>query len=158
MSITLIQPTAVDTPYPQHARNCMAQEPKLPSPMIDPHQVAQAILDAAVNGGRDVKVGAMAVLNTTTAKLLPALGDRMSAMQADRQQQDIAPQAPGGTLFHHGVTGRVRPRLLGEQLQMPVAGIGRRRVAQWHAFARTGQHVHAIDHRVQHPRHRRLAR
>src|SRR4051812_2995472 len=30
VSITLIQPTAVDTPFPQHARNYMSQEPKLP--------------------------------------------------------------------------------------------------------------------------------
>src|SRR4029079_11582679 len=30
VSITLIQPTAVDTPFPQHARNYMANEPKLP--------------------------------------------------------------------------------------------------------------------------------
>ena len=107
VSITLIQPTAVDTPFPEHARNYMAQEPKLPSPMIDPHKVAEAILDAAVDGGRDVKVGAMAVLNTITAKLLPSLGDRMSAMQADRQQQDIAAQAPEGSLFHPGITGSV---------------------------------------------------
>src|SRR5690606_35985707 len=38
-SITLIQPTAVDTPYPQRARNYMEQEPKLPSPQIDPDRV-----------------------------------------------------------------------------------------------------------------------
>ena len=107
VSITLIQPTAVNTPYPEHARNYMAKEPKLPSPMIDPHQVAEAILKTAVEGGRDVKVGAMAVINTATAKLLPALGDKMSAMQAERQQQDRPPQAPEGTLFHHGVTGNV---------------------------------------------------
>jgi NAD(P)-dependent dehydrogenase (short-subunit alcohol dehydrogenase family) len=30
VSITLIQPTATDTPFPQHARNYMDQEPKLP--------------------------------------------------------------------------------------------------------------------------------
>jgi short-subunit dehydrogenase len=107
VSITLIQPTAVDTPFPEHARNYMAQEPKLPSPMIDPHKVAEAILDAAVDGGRDVKVGAMALLNTTTAKLLPSLGDRMSAMQANRQQQDIAAQTPEGSLFEPGITGNV---------------------------------------------------
>src|SRR3954471_23444579 len=36
LSITLIQPTAVDTPYPQHAKNYTDKEPKLPSPQIDP--------------------------------------------------------------------------------------------------------------------------
>ena len=69
VSITLIQPTAVDTPFPQHARNYMDKEPKLPTPMIDPQQVADAILEAAVKPTRAKKVGAMAMLNTTMAKL-----------------------------------------------------------------------------------------
>src|SRR5437868_13806310 len=43
VSVTLIQPTAVDTPFPQHARNYMAQEAKLPTPQIDPEKVAEAI-------------------------------------------------------------------------------------------------------------------
>lgn len=107
VSITLIQPTAVNTPYPQHARNYMAQEPKLPSPMIDPHRVAEAILEAATEGGRDVTVGAMAKLDTTVSKLLPSLGDKMSAMQANRQQRDMPPRAPEGTLFHAGGGGQV---------------------------------------------------
>ena len=57
VSITLIQPTAVDTPFPQHARNYQDQEPKLPTPMIDPQQVADAILEAAVTPTRSKKVG-----------------------------------------------------------------------------------------------------
>jgi NAD(P)-dependent dehydrogenase (short-subunit alcohol dehydrogenase family) len=32
VTITLIQPTAVDTPYPQHARNYLDREARLPSP------------------------------------------------------------------------------------------------------------------------------
>jgi len=107
VSITLIQPTAVSTPYPEHARNYMAQEPKLPSPRIDPHKVAEAILEAAVEGGRDVKVGGMAVLDTVAAKLLPGLSDKMAARQANRQQQDVAARAPRGTLYEPGVTGNV---------------------------------------------------
>ena len=47
VAITLIQPTAVDTPYPEHARNYMANEPKLPIDPIDPSEVADAILKAA---------------------------------------------------------------------------------------------------------------
>jgi short-subunit dehydrogenase len=107
VSITLIQPTAVNTPYPEHARNYMDRQPKLPSPQIDPTQVAQAILQAASEGGRDVTVGAMSKINTTLSKLLPALGDRMAALQADRQQEDRAPLNPEGTLYHPGESGRV---------------------------------------------------
>jgi short-subunit dehydrogenase len=107
VSITLIQPTAVNTPYPEHARNYMGREPKLPSPQIDPTQVAQAILEAACEGGRDVKVGAMSKLNSALSNLMPSLGDRMAALQADRQQEDRAPEHPEGTLFQPGESGRV---------------------------------------------------
>jgi short-subunit dehydrogenase len=107
VSITLIQPTAVDTPFPEHARNYMQQEPKLPTPMIDPHKVAAAILKAAAHPERDVKVGAMAKLNTATAKIAPSLGDKMSAMQAGRQQHDVPPRDPEGTLYKAGESGQI---------------------------------------------------
>jgi len=96
--ITLIQPTAVDTPFPQHARNYMDKEPKLPTPMIEPQKVADAILDAAVNPTRSKKVGAGSVLNTTMAKLAPAIGDKIAAKQVDRQHYDERPRNPDGTL------------------------------------------------------------
>ncbi len=102
ISITLIQPTAVDTPFPQHARNYMEVEPKLPKPRIDPEEVAQAILDAAVHPTRDKKVGAMAVVNTGVSKLAPGLGDLLSAKQADRQQYAEAKRHPEGTLYQPG--------------------------------------------------------
>lgn len=107
VSVVLIQPTAVNTPYPQHARNYLEQEPKLPDPMIDPHRVAEAILKAAEEGGRDIKVGAMAHLNTTTSRILPQLADRLSARQAQRQTHASAPLHPEGTLFVAGEGGHV---------------------------------------------------
>lgn len=108
--VTLIQPSAVNTPYPEHARNYMNREPKLPTPMIDPEQVAEAILDAATNGGRDVRVGAMSWVNTTVSKLLPSLSDHMSTMQTNRQQRDEQPQHPQGTLYQPGMSGKVYGR------------------------------------------------
>lgn len=99
VSITLIQPTAVDTPFPQHARNYMDREPKLPTPQVEPDDVAEAILDAAQNPIRDKKVGMGAVLNTMAAKLMPSLGDKISAQQVDRQQYAEPPRHPEGTLY-----------------------------------------------------------
>lgn len=107
VSITLIQPTAVNTPFPHNAKNYMDKEPKLPTPMIDPQRVAEAILKAATEGGRDVKVGLMAVVNTSAAKFVPSLGDRMAAMQANRQQEDAPPRNPEGTLYKAGHAGRI---------------------------------------------------
>jgi NAD(P)-dependent dehydrogenase (short-subunit alcohol dehydrogenase family) len=112
VSITLIQPTATDTPFPQHARNYMDQEPKLPTPLDDPEDVAEAILKAAVKPTRSKKVGALSKINTATAKLAPGLGEKMSAMQAHRQQYDEAPRDEEGTLYRSseatGVAGQTR--------------------------------------------------
>ena len=108
VSVTLIQPTAVDTPFPHHARNYMSDEPKLPSPMIDPEDVAEAILKAAQHEERDVKVGTMSVLKTATAKFAPGLGDKMSTKMIEQQQTDEPPRDPQGTLYKAGESGRTR--------------------------------------------------
>src|SRR3954465_3824459 len=78
VSITLIQPTAVDTPFDEHARNYMDKEPNLPSPMIEPDQVADAILKAATKPTPNIKVGMMSKVNTFVAKNLPNMGERMA--------------------------------------------------------------------------------
>jgi short-subunit dehydrogenase len=98
VSITLIQPTATDTPFPQHAKNYQDKEAKLPTPMIDPQAVADAILDAAVNPTRAKKVGTMAKVNTGVSKFMPGIGDKMSAKQVDRQHYDERPRDPDGAL------------------------------------------------------------
>ena len=112
VSITLIQPTATDTPFPQHAKNYMDKEPKLADPLDKPEDVAEAILDAAVNPTRSKKVGALSKINTTTAKLMPRLGDKMSAKQVDRQNYDEPPRNPEGILEQAseltGVAGQKR--------------------------------------------------
>jgi NADP-dependent 3-hydroxy acid dehydrogenase YdfG len=100
VAITLIQPTAVNTPYPQHARNYMDKEPKLPTPQIDPRRVADAILKAATEPTRDMKVGMMSKVNTTVAKIAPALGEKLAATYVNRQQYDQPPSRdPQGALW-----------------------------------------------------------
>jgi short-subunit dehydrogenase len=106
VSVTLIQPTAVDTPFDEHARNYMDQEADLPSPMIDPEQVADAILGAAVKPARDVKVGMMAKMNTFMSKNLPGIADRMAAKQVQNLQRDEPVKEPAGTLYTPGEAGR----------------------------------------------------
>jgi short-subunit dehydrogenase len=98
VSITLIQPTAVNTPYPQHAKNYTGQEPKLPSPMIEAQQVAEAILDAAVHPTHHRKVGMMAKVNTAVSNFAPSMADKMAAKYVDRQHYDERPRSPDGAL------------------------------------------------------------
>lgn len=107
VSITLIQPTAVDTPFPEHAKNYLSREPKLPDPQIDPERVAAAILDAATHHTRDKKVGLMATMNTMTAKLMPGIADKLSKRMLERQLRNVPPQRdPDGALYHPSEDGR----------------------------------------------------
>jgi short-subunit dehydrogenase len=110
VSVTLIQPTAVDTPFPEHAKNYMSREPKLPTPQIDPRQVADAILEAASKPTRDVKVGAMSKLNTAAFRVTPKIADWMAKKQATRQTYEAAPVDPEGALYRAGETGRIHGR------------------------------------------------
>ncbi|HYG05754.1 MAG TPA: SDR family oxidoreductase [Stenotrophomonas sp.] len=110
VEVVLIQPTAVDTPYPEHARNYMPEEPKLPPPLIDPVRVADTILEAAQHGGRDIKVGAMASANVAMSRWMPRLADRLSAARGHTQQQERPALQPEGTLHRPGESGRVHGR------------------------------------------------
>ena len=110
VSVTLIQPTAVDTPYPEHAANYLSQEPKLPTPQLEPERVASAILDAAVDPAIHVKVGAMSKMNTAMAKIAPRLGDLMAKQQMGRQQRDEPPHAREGALYEPSEDGRTHGR------------------------------------------------
>jgi short-subunit dehydrogenase len=108
--IALIQPTAVDTPFPENAANYLDAEPKLPTPMIDPADVAEAILNAAVKPRNHIKVGAVATLNTAMAKVFPALFEEVAKMQMGRQQRDEPGHKREGTLYEPGEQGRVYGR------------------------------------------------
>lgn len=107
VTITLVEPTAVDTPFPQHACNYMDQEPKLPGSPIEPERVAEAILEAAAHPTRVKRVGAGSTINTLTAKLAPRLADKMAAKTADDVQYDEPPRRPGGVLYQPSSAGHV---------------------------------------------------
>ncbi|NUZ04274.1 SDR family oxidoreductase [Piscinibacter koreensis] len=110
VSVTLIQPTAVDTPFPERAANYLSQEPKLPTPMIEPEKVASAILQAATEPVRDVQVGLMAKINTMLFKVMPGLADVMARMQIGRQQRDEPPRTRDGSLHQPVPAGRIHGR------------------------------------------------
>ncbi|PZP57336.1 MAG: short-chain dehydrogenase [Micavibrio aeruginosavorus] len=67
ISVTLVKPAAIATPFFTHAKNYTHHEAKAPPPVYAPEEVAYAILHAAQHPVRDVRVGgsgyAMATLN-----------------------------------------------------------------------------------------------
>ncbi|WP_276605543.1 SDR family NAD(P)-dependent oxidoreductase [Deinococcus sp. Arct2-2] len=57
ISVTLVKPGLIDTPFPLNARNCLDAEPQHVPPVYAPETVARAILHAAEQPMRDVFVG-----------------------------------------------------------------------------------------------------
>ncbi len=75
VAVTLIQPAAIDTPYPEHARNYMEVEPTHQPPVYAPELVADAILTAAVRPSRSIMVGGAAKAYTLMETFAPSVGD-----------------------------------------------------------------------------------
>jgi hypothetical protein len=109
VSVTLIKPAGIDTPYPQHARNYLPKEPKLPAPVYAPEEVAHAILFAATHAKRDIYIGSGARVMSAMARVAPYASDQIGARMLTRQQmRDERPRDPTGSLHDRGVDGRVR--------------------------------------------------
>ena len=109
ISVTLIKPTSIDTPFPQHAKNYTDREPKLPPPVYAPEEVARAILHAATHRERDLFVGGAARVMSTLGRQAPRTMDRVGETMMTKQQfRDEAPRHPEGTLDRPGPGGRVR--------------------------------------------------
>jgi short-subunit dehydrogenase len=109
ISVTLIKPTSIDTPFPQHVKNNTEREMKLPPPVYPPEEVAAAVLHAAAHPERDIYVGGAARLMSTLGKQMPRTMDRLGeSVLAGQQFRDEPPRDPEGTLYRAGSGGRVR--------------------------------------------------
>jgi short-subunit dehydrogenase len=76
ISVTLIKPSSIDTPYPEHARNYLDSEAiDLPPPVYDPHLVGKAILHAAEHPKRTLVVGLGGYMISLMGTHFPRLAD-----------------------------------------------------------------------------------
>jgi NAD(P)-dependent dehydrogenase (short-subunit alcohol dehydrogenase family) len=109
ISVTLIKPASINTPFPFHARNYLSQEPKLPPPVYTPDSVADAIVYAAAHGGRDYYIGGGGKIMSTLNKHLPSLVDWVGSRTVRKQSSfDRPPNRPReGALFEAGQDGAV---------------------------------------------------
>jgi len=106
VSITLIQPTAVDTPFPKHARSYLEREFAPAGPLVDPELVAQAILHAATSPIRQARVGPTAAVQRSIAHPAPAISEILSS-QATRKREPRDEPHPRGTLYVPGEGGEI---------------------------------------------------
>lgn len=96
--VTLIQPAAIDTPYPEHAGNYLSTDPKQEAPVYKPEIVADAILACAENSHRNLRVGGAAKMYTAIEKVAPGLADKQK-MKSFRGQMSDRPAHREGALF-----------------------------------------------------------
>ncbi|HJU05787.1 MAG TPA: SDR family oxidoreductase [Nitrospiraceae bacterium] len=94
VSVTLIKPGAIDTPYPHHAKNYLDAEPTNPGPVYAPDTVARTILYCAETPERDVFVGAGGKGTSLFGQYLPRLADKVMESLFLEQQKSHHPPRP----------------------------------------------------------------
>ena len=110
VSVTLIKPGPIDTPYPLNAKNYMDAEARHPSPAYAPEVVARAILRSAQKPMREVFVGGGGRGIALTGVLNPALSDAFmrkvmvpqSKLKQEAPSQKNALDAPSNNLAERG--------------------------------------------------------
>lgn len=91
ISVTLIKPNAIDTPYKDHAKNYLSQAPKNPPPVYAPDTVAKAILHCAQHRRRSVVVGGAGQVISTLGTQVPRLTDKVMERLMSRLQMTDEP-------------------------------------------------------------------
>ena len=108
ISLTLIKPSAIDTPFPAHAKNYLDAEPTLPPPVYTPADVAEAIVYAAVQGGRDYYIGGGGKLISSLNKHIPSAVDWMASRMGGLETGGPRKRDRAGSLHAAGADGSER--------------------------------------------------
>lgn len=96
-----VMPSAIDTPFFQHAANYTGRAVKALDPAYKPEKVARAIAELIVNPKAEIVVGRTGKLMMAKAALAPRLFEPTFARHIDRNhlRNDWAPPS-SGNLFH----------------------------------------------------------
>ncbi|HEX8177071.1 MAG TPA: SDR family oxidoreductase [Pyrinomonadaceae bacterium] len=111
VSVTLIKPGAIATPYPQHAKNYMEREPTVPPPVYAPEVVAEAILYCAENPERDVFAGGGGKAISMSGHYAPRVTDKvMEWSMFEMQKSDEPPARPRNDNGLYNASGELKER------------------------------------------------
>ncbi|KLK94736.1 oxidoreductase [Microvirga vignae] len=94
IAVTLIKPSAIDTPYVEHARNYLDKEAAVPPPTYDPHLVAKAIVFAAEHQRRELTIGFGGWVIGAMGKIAPRLTDKAMELTGYSSQTTNQPERP----------------------------------------------------------------
>ncbi|HEX3247980.1 MAG TPA: SDR family oxidoreductase [Pyrinomonadaceae bacterium] len=152
IAVTLIKPSAIDTPYVQHAKNLLPSEPQNPAPVYAPDTVAEAILHCAEHPERDVYVGGAGKMLAEAGHHMPRLMDKVMEQMMIGQQQSGTPKPANrpDSLHAPSADGEERGRYSGHVSESSVytkasvhplitgsviAGLGIAAFAAWRSFS-----------------------
>ncbi|TXM72052.1 SDR family oxidoreductase [Methylobacterium sp. WL103] len=102
VAVTLIKPAAIDTPFPQNAKNYTDRAVKLPPPVYRTEEVANAIVHAAVHPQRDIYIGGGGRLMSAAQRLAPRAFDRIGRTMIAQQLRDEPARGRAGALHQAG--------------------------------------------------------
>ncbi|MGI4826714.1 MAG: SDR family oxidoreductase [Janthinobacterium lividum] len=108
VSVTLIQPAAIGTPFAEHAKNYTDTAPKLPPPIYAPEDVARTILLAAEHPRRALHVGGAGKVMGMFSRLTPRLADSASSLMVKSQFKNEPKTPHKDSLWQAGDDGQVR--------------------------------------------------
>jgi hypothetical protein len=113
IAVTLIKPASINTPFTEHARNYMEEEPEYAGSVYPPEEVARAILRCAEHPVRDVTVGGggkvMTVMGTIAPRLTDLVMERTLYRGQRKNERDDTPDSlhtPSVDVRRHGRTER----------------------------------------------------
>lgn len=93
ISVTLVRPASINTPFPQHAINRLRYgTPSLPPPIYDVDIVARTILKCCEEPHRDAYIGSSAKFATLLDSFAPGLVDWFLKSRLFAQQSEGDPQ------------------------------------------------------------------
>jgi short-subunit dehydrogenase len=91
VSVTLVHPGRIDTPYNEHARSYLDKQPSHRGMVYPPEAVAEAILYSAAHPKRDMYVGFQAKIFALLAPIIPSITDKVMEAWMYPSQHDERP-------------------------------------------------------------------
>jgi short-subunit dehydrogenase len=110
ISVTLVKPASIATPFTEHARNYMDEEAEYMPPVYAPETVARTILRCAERPTRDIIVGGSGKLISMMEKVAPRTLDRYLERSGFTGQKQDEPVRTGDALYTPEPDGQRRGR------------------------------------------------
>jgi short-subunit dehydrogenase len=106
IAVTLVKPASINTPFTEHARNYMEEQPEYAGSVYPPEEVARAILRCAEHPMRDVTVGGGGKLMTVMGTVAPRVTDLVMERTLFKAQKKNEPRRTSDSLNRPQPDGR----------------------------------------------------